>query len=419
MAPMALDKPQQLLPLIVLALVLPACLASDGGEPARFQIPQDGTVVELDEGNFEAAVAAVDYLFVDFHAPWCGHCKRLAPQLDEAAPVLAALSTPIVVAKVNAEKYKKLGSKYGVDGFPTLLLFDHGVPTEYTGSRKAGLLIESLKKLVAPAISVLESDSAIKTFVQEAGSDFPLFIGFGVDESSIAEYAVRYKKKAWFSTAKDFSEDLMSVYDFDKIPALVSLNIKYNEQSVFYGPFEGTFLDDFIRQSLLPKTLPISAETLKMLKDDDRKVVLTVVEDESDETSMQLIKVLRSAANANHDLVFGYVGVKQWEEFTKPFHDSKSSQLPNMVVWDKDEEYEVVEGSEILQEGDHGSQISRFLEGYRAGRTIKKRVGGRSPTLLGVNPLYILLFLVAVLVALMFFSGQGGEDRQTTRAHQE
>lgn len=422
MAPVAVDKPQQLrrlLPLIALALVLPACLASGEGETARFQIPQDGSVVELDEGNFEAAVAAVDFLFVDFHAPWCGHCKRLAPQLDEAAPVLAGLSPPIVVAKVNAEKYKKLGSKYGVDGFPTLMLFDHGVPTEYTGSRKAGLLIESLKKLVAPDVSVLDSDSAIKSFVQEAGTGFPLFIGFGLDESSIAEYAARYKKKAWFSIAKDFSEDLMAVYDFDKIPALVSLNIKYNEQRVFYGPFEGTFLDDFIRQSLLPITVPINAETLKMLKDDDRKVVLTVLEDEFDETSMQLIKVLRSAANANHDLVFGYVGVKQWEEFTEPFHDSKSSLLPKMVVWDKDEEYEVVEGSENLQEGDHGSQISRFLEGYRAGRTIKKSVGGRSPTLLGVNALYILLFLVAVLIVLMFFSGQGDEDRQPTRAHQE
>ncbi|CAM0875307.1 unnamed protein product [Alopecurus aequalis] len=421
MAPMAVDKRQQLrrLPLLIaLALVLPACLASGEGEPARFQIPRDGSVVELDEGNFEAAVAAVDFLFVDFHAPWCGHCKRLAPQLDEAAPVLAGLSPPIVVAKVNAEKYKKLGSKYGVDGFPTLMLFDHGVPTEYTGPRKAGLLIESLKKLVAPDVSVLESDSAIKSFVQEAGAGFPLFIGFGVDESSIAEYGAKYKK-AWFSVAKDFSEDMMAVYDFDKIPALVSLNIKYNEQSVFYGPFEGTFLDDFIRQSLLPITVPINAETLKMLKDDDRKVVLTVLEDESDETSMQLIKVLRSAANANHDLVFGYVGVKQWEEFTVPFLDSKSSQLPKLVVWDKDEEYEVVEGSENLQEGDHGSQISRFLEGYRAGRTIKKSVGGRSPTLLGVNALYILLFLVAILIVLMFFSGQGEEDRQPTRAHQE
>ncbi|XP_037452324.1 protein disulfide isomerase-like 5-3 [Triticum dicoccoides] len=418
MPAMAVDK-QRLLPLFVLALVTPACLASGGEEPARFQIPQDGSVVELDEGNFEAALAAVDFFFVDFHAPWCGHCKRLSPQLDEAAPVLAGLSTPIVVAKVNAEKYKKLGSKYGVDGFPTLMLFDHGVPTEYTGSRKAGQLVESLRKLVAPDVSVLKSDAAIKSFLQEAGVGFPLFIGFGVDESSIAEYGARYKKKAWFSTANDFSEDLMAVYDFDKIPALVSLNPKYNEQSVFYGPFEGTFLEDFIRQSLLPITVPINEETVKMLKDDDRKVVLAILQDESDETSMQLIKVLRSAANANHDLVFGYVGVNQWEEFTEPFHDSKSSQLPKLVVWDKDEEYEVVEGLESLEEGDHGSQISRFLEAYRAGRTIKKTLGRRSPTLLGVNASYILLFLVAVLVVLMFFSGQGEEDRQPTRAHQE
>jgi protein disulfide-isomerase A1 len=36
-------------------------------------------------------------------------------QLDEAAVVLAGLSTPVVVAKVNADKYRKLGSKYGVE----------------------------------------------------------------------------------------------------------------------------------------------------------------------------------------------------------------------------------------------------------------------------------------------------------------
>ncbi|KQJ99842.1 protein disulfide isomerase-like 5-3 [Brachypodium distachyon] len=423
---MAAGKPlslRRLLPLLALVLVLvllpTTCVSSGGGEPAGFQIPQDGSVVELDDSNFEAAAAAVDFLFVDFHAPWCGHCKRLSPQLDEAAPVLAGLSTPVVVAKVDAEKYKKLGSKYGVDGFPTLMLFDHGVPTEYTGSRKADLLIQSLKKLVAPDFSVLGSDSAIKSFVQDAGVGFPLFIGFGVDESSIVEYGTRYKRKAWFAAAKDFSEDMMVVYDFDKIPALVSLNPKYNEQSVFYGPFEGTFLEDFIRQSLLPLTVPINAETVKMLKDDERKVVLTVLEDESDENSMQLIKVLRSAANANHDLVFGYVGVKQWEEFTEPFHDSESSRLPRMVVWDRNEEYEVVQGSENLEDGDHGSQISRFLEGYRAGRTTKKKLGGRSPTILGVNAMYILLFLVAVLVVLMYFSGQGEEDRWPARAHQE
>ncbi|KAG8059024.1 hypothetical protein GUJ93_ZPchr0002g25559 [Zizania palustris] len=419
---MAADKPL-LLPVLLLLLVLPAttCAASDA-EPEEFQIPRDGRVVELDDGNFEAAVRAVDLLFVDFYAPWCGHCKRLAPQLDEAAPVLAGLSKPIIVAKVNADKYKKLGSKYGVDGFPTLMFFDHGTPTEYTGSRKADLLIENLKKLVAPAISVLESDSTIRNFVEAVGTSFPLFLGFGVDESLISEYGAKYKNKAWFSVAKDFSEDMMALYDFDKVPALVSINSKYHEQSIFYGPFDdGAFLEDFIRQSLLPLTVPINKETVKMLNDDGRKVVLTFLEDgESDENSLRLIKVLRSAATANRDLVFGYVGVKQWEEFTETFDVSKSSQLPKMIVWDKNEEYEVVEGPERLEEGDYGTQISRFLEGYRAGRTIKKKLGGHSPTLLGVNPIYILIVLVAVLVVMMYFSGQGEEDhRPRQRAHED
>jgi protein disulfide-isomerase A1 len=82
-----------------------------------------------------------------------------------------------------------------------------------------------------------------------------------------------------------------------------------------------------------------------MLNDDERKVVLTILEDDSDENSTQLVRVLRSAANANRDLVFGYVGIKQWDEFVETFDVSKSSQLPKLLVWDRNEEYELVSKS--------------------------------------------------------------------------
>ncbi|KAL5214123.1 hypothetical protein ABZP36_003275 [Zizania latifolia] len=407
-------------PLILLfSSVCAAFATSASGE----EFPRDGRVIELGDSNFEAALSAIDYLFVDFYAPWCGHCKRLAPELDEAAPVLAGLSEPIIVAKVNADKYRKLGSKYGVDGLPTLMLFIRGVPIEYTGSRKADLLVRNLNKFVAPDVSTLESDSAIKTFVENAGTSFPMFIGFGVNESLIADYGGKYKKRAWFAVAKDFSEDTMVTYDFDKAPALVSVHPKYKEQSVFYGPFEGSFLEDFIRQSLLPLTVPINTETLKMLDDDDRKVVLTILEDDSDENALQLIKVLRSAANANRDLVFGYVGAKQWDEFVETFDIAKSSQLPKLLVWDRNEEYELVEGSERLEEGDQASQISQFLEGYRAGRTTKKKVSGPSfmgflNSLVSMNSLYILMFVIIVLIVMLYFAGQD-DTPQVRRAHEE
>lgn len=119
------------------------------------------------------------------------------------------------------------------------MLFNHGIPTEYRGPRKADLLVRYLKKFAASDVSILDSDSAVNSFVEEAGTFFPVYIGFGLDSSMIEKFAIKYKKNAWFSVAKDFSEDLMIVYDFDKIPALVSLNPLYNERNTFYGPFEG------------------------------------------------------------------------------------------------------------------------------------------------------------------------------------
>ncbi|PKA57352.1 Protein disulfide isomerase-like 5-2 [Apostasia shenzhenica] len=366
----------------------------------------DGSVIELNDSNFDTAISSFDHILVEFYAPWCGHCKRLSPELDAAAPVLAKLNQPIVIAKIDADKYRKLASKHDIDGFPTLKIFVHGVPIEYTGPRKAELLIRFLKKYVSPDVSVIESDSSIYSFVEEAGKHFPIFIGFGLDESLMADYGKRYKKKSWFAVAKDFSDEVMAAYDFDKSPALVALHPSYNEQSVFYGPFEGGFLEDFISQNQLPLVVPITSETLKLLNNDERKIVLTIVEDELNEKSLKLIKILKSAATANRDLVFAYVGIKQWEEFADTFDVNKNTKLPRILVWHRNEEYQLVEGFESLDDNDdQGTQVSWFLEGYRQGRTTKKRISepsfmGFLQSLFGTKTVYLIVVVVGFLMLI-------------------
>ncbi|KAJ6855523.1 protein disulfide-isomerase 5-2-like [Populus alba x Populus x berolinensis] len=392
-------------------LLLLVLLSSSIISPAESTTPPEkiNTVLELDESNFDSTISTYDYVFVDFYAPWCGHCKRLAPELDVAAPILAELKKPIVIAKVNADKYTRLARKHEVDGFPTLKIYMHGVPTDYYGPRKAELLVHFLRKFVATDVTILNSDSAIRDFVEEAGTHFPIFIGFGINETVMSNLAIKYKKKAWFSVASDFSDDVMVQYDFDKIPTLVCIHPSYNDHTVFYGPFEEEFMEEFITQNYLPLAVPINSETLKVLKGDQRKIVLTILEDDSEEKSQNLIKILKAAASANRDLVFGYVGVKQWEEFTETFGANKETKLPKMIVWDGDEEYLSVTGSESIEEEDQGSQISQFLAGYREGRTERNIVSGPSllgyiSSLIGIRTVYIIVLLVAMLMFIQHIS---------------
>lgn len=92
--------------------------------------------------------------------------------------------------------------------------------------------------------------------------------------------------------------------------------------------------------------MPVSYETLKLMKADGRKIVLTIVEDEDEETTRELIKLLKAAASANRDLIFGYVGVKQMEEFAENF--DIDTKLPKMVIWDKSDDYLSVDRKSVV-----------------------------------------------------------------------
>ncbi|KAH6836023.1 PDI-like 5-2 [Perilla frutescens var. hirtella] len=390
-----------------LLLAIPFSLLSQSISADGNQFKLDGSVLELEDSNFDAAISKFDYIFVDFYAPWCGHCNRLAPELEKAAPILAGLKQPIVVAKVDADKYKKLASKHDVDGYPSLKIFMHGVPTEYYGPRKADLLVQSLTKFVAPDVTLLSSDTDIRDFVKAAGSDYPIFIGFGLNESMILDPAVKYKKKAWFSVANGFSDEIMTIHGVNKVPALLAIYPAYNEQSIFYGPFEEKSLEDYIKKSLLPLVFPISQGSLKSLQDDQRKVLLTIIKDETEEKSKGLLDVLKAAASANRDLIFGYVGIKQWEDFAESFEVDKKTELPRMVVWDGNVDYYSVTGSENGDETDMATQVSRFLKGYREGRVIQKRING--PSLLTLmnsklGAMLLLLVICIVLVVVLIFA---------------
>jgi len=116
-----------------LSFALVMCLAAVVNGAA---LSADGKVHALSAKTFGKAVSAHPFLFVEFYAPWCGHCKKLAPIWDETAEAAKDLSVPL--AKVDATAEKSLAEEFEVQSFPTLKLFkgDRKVSNSYNGPQE-------------------------------------------------------------------------------------------------------------------------------------------------------------------------------------------------------------------------------------------------------------------------------------------
>jgi thioredoxin 1 len=60
---------------------------------------------------------------VDFWAEWCGPCKQIAPALEQLSDELVG---KVTIAKLDIEESPNTGSRYGVRGIPTMMLFRGG-----------------------------------------------------------------------------------------------------------------------------------------------------------------------------------------------------------------------------------------------------------------------------------------------------
>ncbi|CAG9460579.1 unnamed protein product [Pedinophyceae sp. YPF-701] len=98
-------------------------------------------VVELTPQKYAKAVESSDPWFIEFYAPWCGHCKALKPAWTEAA---RALKGRVKVGALNCDEHKAACDIAGVQGFPTIKFYGQNkdVPEDYNGARDAPAIIE-------------------------------------------------------------------------------------------------------------------------------------------------------------------------------------------------------------------------------------------------------------------------------------
>merc|ERR1719446_570019 len=117
----------------------------------------------------ELAASPSAVWLVKFYAPWCGHCKRLAPAFAQIAAEMEG--APVRLARVDATVEKELAKRFEVTGYPTLMIFASGgrEQWEYAGPRTKPALVSLLERMQRPAVEEIADDKAFQDVIKESG----------------------------------------------------------------------------------------------------------------------------------------------------------------------------------------------------------------------------------------------------------
>lgn len=81
-------------------------------------------IINVTKENFKQQVLEADKpVLVDFWAPWCVYCRRIAPAFDKIAE---QQEDKLIFAKINVDDVPDIAEEYGIDTIPTLLIFKNG-----------------------------------------------------------------------------------------------------------------------------------------------------------------------------------------------------------------------------------------------------------------------------------------------------
>ncbi|VDO45640.1 unnamed protein product, partial [Onchocerca flexuosa] len=214
----------------------------------------DGDVMKFTDADFKEGIKPYDVLLVKFYAPWCGHCKKIAPEFEKAATKLLQNDPPIHLAEVDCTEEKKTCDEFGVSGFPTLKIFRRGeVAQDYDGPRVAEGIVKYMRGQTGPSAKEIDTEQEFKKILE---ADDVTICGFFEENSKLKDSFLKIAdtERDRFKFVWTSNKQIMESYGYnDDIVAYQpkKLHNKFEPNGFRY---DGNYDTDKIKEFLLHET---------------------------------------------------------------------------------------------------------------------------------------------------------------------
>ncbi|XP_061341914.1 protein disulfide-isomerase-like [Gastrolobium bilobum] len=348
--------------LLSLLALLPTQISAQESEANEF-------VLTLDHSNFSDTVTKHNFIVVEFYAPWCGHCNKLAPEYEKAASILSSHDPLILLAKIDAndEKNRELANEFDVKGFPTIKILRNGgkVIQDYKGPREADGIVDYLKKQSGPASIEIKSADDASAFV-------------GKNKVAIVGVFPKFSGEE-FENFNALAEKLRSEYDFGH--TLDAKHLPRGESSVtgplvrLFKPFDELFVDfldfhvealeKFVEETSVPVVTVFNNDpsnhpfVIKFFNNPHAKAMLFV--NFTAETADSIKSKYRETAEQYRQEGISFlVGDIEASQGAFQYFGLKEDQVPVIIIQHND-------GKKFLKPNLEPDHISTWLKAYKDG----------------------------------------------------
>ncbi|KAM9376402.1 protein disulfide-isomerase A3 [Pholidichthys leucotaenia] len=331
-------------------------------------------VLEFTDDDFESKIGDHELILVEFFAPWCGHCKRLAPEYEAAATRLKGI---VPLAKVDCTANSNTCSKYGVSGYPTLKIFRDGEDSSpYDGPRNADGIVSFLKKQAGPASVELKTEADFDKFTADQDASV---VGFFADDKSTAQAEFLKAASAFrdnYRFAHTNSETLLQKHDIDGEGVILfhppRLHNKFEDSSVKFSEdkFTSNKIKKFIQDNIFGICPHMTDDNKDQLKGKDLLVAYYDVDYSKNPKGSnywrnRVMKVAKSFLDQGKKLNFAVASKSQFSHDLSEFGlESGSDELPVVAI-------RTAKGDKYVMKDEFsrdGKALEHFLEDYFDGK---------------------------------------------------